>query len=407
MQSEGSLPGNLKKAKVKGQGTRQTTFNLRLLPPLTCMALRSSGYFAPESKSNKGPRMHLSTKSLSFSLCCAALLCAAEMIQAQTITPGAAYAIRGADILQNDVPTVFGGANAFFIYGGSTSSMAGWNINIVREPLPDFSETPISGSTVQGSDGSYLHPMADVVADNRANGKITILCPFQWAPGTGQFAGLVPSKQTYYAAYKEKMQAVAAYFANQPDVWLETWNEPYPDANDPNWLRDTEDMVDNIRDAGGNNIVLVPGDYFGSSEGVILSHGRQLLEGRANILFDLHGYAWEQNSQESTEQRIRTIRSRGFALIFGEDGPGTSGGVVDPTNFLKAALHQEVSTLLWNWNFNTYDPNAFFTSSSQPNDTAANFNWSTTAKSFLKFLGGSGDDYAVTNGPTTKPYTSN
>ena len=352
--------------------------------------------------------MHFSSKHLSLSLCYAALIsCGTKLIQAQTITPGATYEVRGADILQNDVPTVFAGANAFFIYGGSTSTMAGWNINIVREPLPDLSETPVSGPTVQGSNGSYLHSMADVVADNRANGKITVLCPFQWSPTTGQFSGLVPSKQSYYTAYKEKMQAIAAYFANQPDVWIETWNEPYPDQNDPNWLHDSEDMVDNIRDAGNNNIVLVPGDYYASSEDVILSHGRQLLEGRSNIVFDLHGYAWEQNSQENTEQRIEEIHDRKFALIFGEDGPGTSSGLVDPTNFLKAALHQEVSTVLWNWNFNTYDPNAFFNSSSQPNDTTANFNWSTTAKSFLKFLGGSGDAYSVANSPNVKPYSSN
>ena len=352
--------------------------------------------------------MSFSIRPELLTLCSALLACVSSgPILAQTIVPGASYEINGPNILQNDVPTVFAGANAFFIYGGSSSTMAGWNIDIVREPLPDLSETPISGTTVQGSDGSYLHPMADIVADNRANGKITILCPFQWLPGTGQFSGLIPSKQPYYAAYKTKMQAIAQYFADQPDVWIETWNEPYPDANDPNWLRDSKDMVDNIRNAGGNNIVLVPGDNYGSSEDVILSHGRELLEGRSNLLFDLHGYAWEANSQENTEQRIRVIRNRGFAMIFGEDGPSTSSGLVDPTNFLKAALHQEVSTVLWNWNFNTSDPNAFFNSNSLPNNTTANFNWSTTAKSFLQFLGGSGTDYSVANSPTTKSFESN
>ena len=353
--------------------------------------------------------MHLSTKSLALPFGCAALLCCGALaIQAQTVTPGATYEIRGTDILQNDVPTVFGGANAFFIYGGSTSTMAGWNINIVREPLPDLSETPISGATVQGSDGSYLHPMADVVADNRANGKITILCPFQWLPSSGQFfrAGAFEAKllrclQREDASHRGILRQPARCLDRDLERAIPRFERSQTGCTTP------KTWWDNIRDAGNNNIVLVPGDYYGSSEDVILSHGSKLLEGRSNILFDLHGYAWETNTQENTEQRIRTIHDRGFAMIFGEDGPGTSAGVVNPTNFLKAALHQEVSTVLWNWNFNTSDPNAFFNSSSQPNDTPANFNWSTTAKSFLQFLGGSGDDYAVINSPTTKAYASN
>ncbi len=320
-------------------------------------------------------------------------------LQAQTSSD--TYVVRGADILKNDVPTVWGGTNAFFIYGGSSSTMSAWNIGMVREPLSDLSETPVAGAVARGSDGSYLHSMQDVVDDNRTNGKITILCPFQWAPGTGQFAGQVPSKEPYYVAYKQKMQQIAAQFIDQPDVWIELWNEPYPDTNDPLWLHDMKDMVDNIRGAGNNNIVLVPGSDFDSSEDVILSHGSQLLEGRANVVFDIHGYAWEPNTQQSTEQRILAIRKKGFALMFAETGPGTSSGVVNPTNFLKAVLHQEVTTLVWYWNFNTTDPNSLFTSTGAPNNTN-NYNWSTTAQSFLTWIGGSGDIFLADRAPGVK-----
>ena len=337
---------------------------------------------------------------VSLWLCCAGLISAIpQSLPAQTSSD--TYIVRGANILKNDVPTVWGGTNAFFVYGGSSSTMSKWNISIVREPLSDLSQTPIAGSTVQGSDGSYLHSLQSVVDDNRANGKITIFCPFQWLPGTGQFAGQVPSKESYYAAYKQKMRDIAAQFIDQPDVWLELWNEPYPDTNDPLWLHDTKDMVDNIRAAGNNNIVLVPGSDFDSSEDVILSHGDQLLEGRSNLVFDIHGYAWEANTQQNSEQRILAIRRKGFALIFAETGPGTSSGIVDPTNFLRAALHQEVTTLVWYWNFNTTDPNSLFTATGAPNNTN-NYNWSTTAQSFLTWIGGSGDLYRAAQAPGAK-----
>ena len=45
--------------------------------------------------------------------------------------------------------------------------------------------------------------------------------------------------------------AVAKQFTDQPDVWLETWNEPYnwqgKNFSDAMWLRDAIEMVENIR----------------------------------------------------------------------------------------------------------------------------------------------------------------
>ena len=48
------------------------------------------------------------------------------------------------------------------------------------------------------------------------------------------------------------MKTIAEHFKNQPDVWIEVWNEPYHWNNENEytndlWLKDMKDMVDNLR----------------------------------------------------------------------------------------------------------------------------------------------------------------
>lgn len=297
------------------------------------------------------------------------------------------YTVSGSQILKNGLPVALGGVNAFGVNGPNAGSMSGWSVGIVREPIGDMSETSIGKPTDSGaykvaSNGSPLHALQDVVNDNRAHGMVTILCPFQWTPTSGQFSGLNPSAQSYYSAYKAKLKLIAQQFVSQPDVWIETWNEPYAKDNDPKWLSDMEDAVDTIRSSGNGNIVLVPGCNYGSSESIILSQGNNLLLGRSNIAFDLHGYTWEPNTQASTVSRIQNIRSKGFALVFGECGPGTASGLANPQAYLSAALSQNVTTLAWDWNYSNTDSNSLHNSQNAPNNNN-NFNWATTFQSFL------------------------
>lgn len=112
------------------------------------------------------------------------------------------YTVSGSQILKNGLPIVLAGVNAFGVNGPNADSMSGWNISIVREPIGDLSETSIGKPTDSGaykvaSNGTPLHALQDVVNDNRSHGKVTILCPFQWTPTSGQFSGLIPAAQSY------------------------------------------------------------------------------------------------------------------------------------------------------------------------------------------------------------------
>jgi mannan endo-1,4-beta-mannosidase len=309
-----------------------------------------------------------------------------------------AYTIAGTQILKNGSPAIFAGVNAFGTNGPNASSMSNFNINIVREAITDLSVQPVSGGQLTGTAGEPVVSLQAVVDDNRAHGKVTLLNPGYWMATGAQMAGETPSAQTYYADYKIKMRQIATQFKNQPDVWLEVWNEPYGGANPLTWLSDMKDMVDNIRAAGNKNIVVVPGSYFDSSEDVILSQGQQLLQGRSNLLFDLHGYVFNYSSTASTVSRVQALRNGGFAIMFAEDGPYTASGPSNPTNFLNAMLSQKVSTLLWIYKTDSRDANSLLTTS------GAESTWGTQGFAFLASLLNGGPDIGGTVLPNV-PYT--
>ena len=324
-------------------------------------------------------------------LFCLFLLACSNSENSSSDTP---YAIVGPNITKDGGILNLNGVNALNTFGISNHELfQEWNITIVREFIGNLREQPISGSPIQASNGSYLHPLQDVVDANRVQGAITILCPFGWVDEQGNsilFTGLNPSNQSFYPQYKLKMKAIDEHFKNQPDVWLEVWNEPYHFNNENGyshdlWLNDQEDMVDNLRSVNSfKNIILVPGNEQGQSEAAILSKGKTLLQGRTNILFDIHAYEkWLLNTTESQiAQRITNLNSTGFATVFGEVGVINATGLMPVSPFLKAVKTTQATTLAWVFNRNTNDQNALLTDEGNANNTN-NTNWGITYKTFL------------------------
>ena len=304
------------------------------------------------------------------------------------------YSIIGSNIVKNGNVLKVNGVNALNTFGISNHELfQEWSIKIVREFIGNLREQPIAGSVIQDSKGDFLHPLQNIVDANRAEGSITILCPFGWVDEQGlqfMFTGLNPSDQLFYSRYKLKMKAIAEQFKNQPDVWIEVWNEPYHFNNENGyshqlWLNDQKDMVDNLRSVNGfNNIIVVPGNEQGQSEAAILEKGSTLLQGRSNILFDVHAYEkWLMNiDQSEIEQRINSIKTTDLAFIFGEVGVINASGLMPVNPFLSAVKTTQISTLAWIFNRNTNDQNALLTDNGEPNNTN-NTNWGTTFKAFL------------------------
>ncbi|WP_052732680.1 RICIN domain-containing protein [Hymenobacter terrenus] len=329
-------------------------------------------------------------------LCC---WCAVFGTRAQ---PVPTYRVAGNRILKNDVPTVWRGANALHVFGGDQASreqMSTWNIDIVREFIGTLRQQPVAGTHpvavyVNGAPSpSYLRPLELLAQTNRAHGKITIFCPFGWNPTPAEtFVGLTPSQTPFWNEYKAKMREIATFFRDQPDVWLEVWNEPYwwdrsHGYSDELWRADMQQMVDNIRSTGNQNIVLVPGAESGQDDQVLLAQGAALLQSQhnKNVVFDLHAYEnWLHESQATVESRIRAVQQRGLAVLFGEVGPHNASTLMNPVPFLQAVRTTRTSTCAWLWKADENDTDALLRSDgTTPNDQQNN-TWGSTFRAFTR-----------------------
>lgn len=305
------------------------------------------------------------------------------------------FIIEGANILKNGEIVNYKGVNAMQTFGlVNPDLMNEWKIQIVREFIGNLREQPIDGSPILASDNVWYHPLQIIVDQNRANNKITILCPFGWVDNNGQqslLTGLNPSTQPFYESYKVKMKQIAKHFKNQPDVWIQLWNEPYHWNNENGyghelWLKDMKELVDNLRWVDGfQNIIIVPGNEQGQSEDVIVLKGNELIENRFNLLFDLHAYEkWLVNtSEEQLVARIENLKNKNIAFIMGEVGVQNVGGVMPIEPLLNAAKLTDITVLAWLWNQNTHYNNALLNDDGQPNAREMNNYWGERYRKFL------------------------
>ena len=306
------------------------------------------------------------------------------------------FIIEGADILKNGQPISYKGVNAMQTFGlENPDLMEEWNIEISREFIGNLREQPIYGSPILASDNKWHHPLQSIVDQNRSKNIITILCPFGWVDTKGQqilFTGLNPSSQPFYQAYELKMKQIAEHFKDQTDVWIQVWNEPYHWDNKNGyshelWLKDMEEMVDNLRWVNGfHNIIVVPGNEQGQSENAVINQRKKLIENRFNILFDLHAYEkWLVNTDENQLiSRMANLKNMDMPIIIGEVGVQNVGDVMEVSHFLSAARAVDISVMAWLWNRNIQYNNALMNEVGQPNSTAANNYWGKTFKEFLE-----------------------
>lgn len=296
------------------------------------------------------------------------------------------YSVKGNKILKDNQPIQLIGTNSFQVFGANDTKMSSWNMDIAREFIGNVLEQPLTGMPIKDSNGSFLHSLESVVDGNRKNNRVTILCGFGWDGKTDtEFTGKSPSKTIWWKAYKEKLQAWALYFKNQPDVWIEVWNEPYrfdraDGYTDEVWEKDMEELVAQIRNTGNTNIILIPCAEQGQDESVLLNKGITFLQKKSNIIFDIHAYEkWLLDNTTNINSRMDALKKQNLPILFGETAPMNAGILMDPRYFLDAAYNKGFSICAWVWKYDKNDLDALLTADGNPNDTNNN-NWGSTYK---------------------------
>lgn len=296
------------------------------------------------------------------------------------------YKIAGTKIFYNGEAKQYIGSNAFHSFGVGSNDMNAWKIDVVREFIGNVQQNPISGNPIQDQNGAYLHSLQAIVENNRANNKVTILCAFGWN-GTNEtlFTGKRPTNTLWWNDYKIKLKEWAIQFKNQPDVWLEVWNEPYrydraDGYTDAIWENDMNQLVSIIRNENNTNIIVVPCAEQGQDESVLINKGAVFLNGKSNILFDVHAYEkWLLDSNNSIENRLQLLKNNNLPVLFGEIAPMNAGVLMNPQQMLNKLHEKGYSICAWVWKYDETDTDALLTSTGQPNDTNNN-NWGSSYK---------------------------
>ena len=144
-----------------------------------------------------------------------------------------------------------------------------------------------------------------------------------------------------YTAFLDRLaDNIAPLVAGRAGVWVSLWNEPFDwdAATDGTlWLAEMTALVSAARAAGIDNVLVIPCGRMGQDEAVLLSHGARVLAVDSQIVFDVHAYnRWLGDSEEAIVARITALHDAGLAIMFGEVGPDTPGGLMATAPFLRA-----------------------------------------------------------------------
>jgi mannan endo-1,4-beta-mannosidase len=264
--------------------------------------------------------------------------------------------------------------------------MNSWNLDIAREFIGNVKETPLMGNPIQDSNGKYIYSLQNIINENRKQNKISWICAFGWDGNSSTlFTGKSPGNTLWWNDYKTKLRSWAIQFKDQNDVWIEVWNEPYrydraDGYTDAIWLQYMNELTAIIRDTGNKNIVVIPCAEQGQDESVLINKGSAFLNGKTNILFDIHAYEkWLLDTPTNINYRLNALKQSNLPIIFGEIAPMNAGVLMNPSPFLNLIYERGISVCAWVWKKDESDQDALMTRDGLPNNINNN-NWGTTFK---------------------------
>lgn len=302
-----------------------------------------------------------------------------------------AVEVKGYNIIDNKItynanPIQLIGANTLQSFGVGSQDLINWNLDITREFVGNVKENPVSGAPILDSNNQWIHSLEAIVAENRANNLITILCPFGWDGTTENlFTGKKPTETFFYSDFINQLELWAETFKDQDDVWIEVWNEPYrfdraDGYTDDIWLSDMTTLYQIVRNKT-SSIILIPCAEQGQDESVLINVGSSFLNGKTNVLFDIHAYEnWLLDSEDNMSQRLSALENKNLPVFFGEIAPVNSGVLMNPNPLLDLLSDSGISLAAWLWKYDENDQDALLTKDGNPNNVNNN-NWGSSYRS--------------------------
>ncbi|MGW2824986.1 cellulose binding domain-containing protein [Streptomyces sp. NPDC001443] len=252
-------------------------------------------------------------------------------------------------------------------------AIADWKANTVRIPLNEECWLGLSNVKSQYSGANYISAVKDLVARVEAHG-MTPVVELHWTYGqyTGNSAGCSDVHATCQKPMPDMQyspafwSSVASTFKADPAVAFDLFNEPYPDrataTTTQAWQcwRDggscpgigyeaagMQDLVDAVRGAGANNLVLAGGLAYSNDLSQWLTY--RPTDPAGNLAAAYHVYNFNTCASESCWNSTLAPVAAQVPLVAGEIGENTcSHAFVDQVmNWFDA---HGLSYLGWTWN---------------------------------------------------------
>ena len=131
-------------------------------------------------------------------------------------------------------------------------------------------------------------------------------------------------------------------------------NEPYGNNNYQNWVTDTRNAIQALRNAGINNTIMVDAPNWGQDWSFTMRDNAPTIfnaDPQRNLVFSIHMYGVYDTAAE-VRSYIESFVNRGLPLVIGEFGYMHTDGDPDEQAIVQYAKQYNIGLFGWSWSGN-------------------------------------------------------
>ena len=153
----------------------------------------------------------------------------------------------------------------------------------------------------------------------------------------------------YWISLKDVLQKYEKYvIVNIANEWMGQW------GNGSGWSIAYQTAIQNIRDAGIMNMIVVDAPGWGQDGGACGDYCKEVFDAdvEKNTIFSIHMYGSAGGKQSTIKSNIDGVLDDGVPVIIGEFGYYHSDGDVDEEYIMEYCTEKNVGYIGWSWKGN-------------------------------------------------------
>ena len=153
----------------------------------------------------------------------------------------------------------------------------------------------------------------------------------------------------YWIGIKDLLKKYEKYvIVNIANEWMGEWNNGSP------WANAYKTAIQNMRDAGINNMIMVDAPGWGQDGPSCASYCKSVFDAdpEKNTVFSIHMYGAAGKNASTIKNNIDGVLNKGVPVVIGEFGYKHTDGDVDEEYIMQYCTEKNVGYLGWSWKGN-------------------------------------------------------